>query len=255
VVERCSGLFSGLAGGRLIEVCYGEAASVPVAVAGEAVERILVNLVRNAATALSGQWPSGAAIAEAGRDAAADSGSRAGGKGLASAAENFVRETYGDTTEDDTPGAIRIGVGLLVNRVGDPRPWPFRRVRLVVEDSGCGMSPEQLERLLCGTREPSRSNHGIGFRVVRELVAASHGDLRVMSAPGIGTRVQIEWPMAGLSEPAPPERARPPRMSGRVVQPLRARGVPMAAGGIRPAVGDVRPSGRQTSANGAGRWV
>jgi hypothetical protein len=117
------------------------------------------------------------------------------------------------------------------------------------------MFREQLERLLCGTGEPSRSNHGIGFRVVRELVAASHGDLRVMSAPGIGTRVQIEWPMAGLSEPAPEERARPPRMPGRVVQSLRARGVPMAAGGIRPAVGDVRPSGRQTSANGAGRWV
>jgi signal transduction histidine kinase len=87
-------------------------------------------------------------------------------------------------------------VGLLVNRVGDLKPWPFRRVRLTVEDSGCGMPLEQLERLLSGGRAPSRGSHGIGFRVVRELVVASAGDLRIMSAPGVGTRVQIEWPMA-----------------------------------------------------------
>jgi len=69
-------------------------------------------------------------------------------------------------------------------------------VRLTVEDSGCGMPPEQLDRLLSGGRAPSRGSHGIGLRVVRDLVADSGGDLRVMSAPGVGTRVQIEWPMA-----------------------------------------------------------
>jgi len=31
-------------------------------------------------------------------------------------------------------------------------------------------------------------------------VAASAGDLRVMSAPGIGTRVQIEWPVTAVSQ-------------------------------------------------------
>jgi len=37
--------------------------------------------------------------------------------------------------------------------------------------------------------------------VVRELVASSGGDLGVMSACGIGTRVQIEWPV-GRDRPA-----------------------------------------------------
>jgi hypothetical protein len=36
--------------------------------------------------------------------------------------------------------------------------------------------------------------------VVRELVAASGGDLRVMSAQGIGTRVQIEWPATAMAQ-------------------------------------------------------
>jgi len=84
---------------------------------------------------------------------------------------------------------------MLENRVGDPIPWPFRRVRLTVEDSGCGMTPAQLERMLHRDRGPSRGAHGIGFRVVQELVAGGGGDLRVMSTAGVGTRVQIEWPV------------------------------------------------------------
>jgi signal transduction histidine kinase len=156
IVEHCTSLLSRVADGREIEVRFGEAATVPVAVPEEAVERILVNLVRNAATALT------------------------------------ARTTAGSAT---TPAPIRIAVGMLANRVGDLKPWPFRRVRLTVEDSGCGMMREQLERLLSPGRAPARGGHGIGFRVVQELVAASDGDLRVMGQPGNGTCVQIEWPM------------------------------------------------------------
>ena len=187
ILERCSGLLSRVAGGRPIEVTYGVAAAVPVRVDEEAVERILVNLVRNASAAL---------------------GTGCTGSGCGEDVFGSVRERFSEETHDEAPGAIRIGVGSLVNRVGDPKPWPFRRVRLTVEDSGCGMTAEQAERLLCGGRAPSRGSHGIGFRVVRELVAASDGvDLRVMSTPGTGTRVQIEWPVAVLSDADSMERA------------------------------------------------
>jgi signal transduction histidine kinase len=63
IIERCLGLLSRVACGRCVEVDYGEAAAAPVAVDEEAVERILVNLVRNAAAALAKQgmaaqvWP------------------------------------------------------------------------------------------------------------------------------------------------------------------------------------------------------
>jgi signal transduction histidine kinase len=195
IVERCSGLLGRVADGKPIEISYGAAASVPVRVEEESVERILINLVRNSAAALGERT--------AGRNLPANPGGTSAGAAVCDAAQNpastqrgSVRETIADPTADETPGSIRIGVGLLVNRVGDLKPWPFRRVRLTVEDSGCGMPLEQLERLLSGGRAPSRGSHGIGFRVVRELVVASAGDLRIMSAPGVGTRVQIEWPMA-----------------------------------------------------------
>lgn len=151
VVERCAGLLSRVSEGRRIEVRYGPAAATPVRVTEEAVERILVNLVRNAAAAMTGDH-----------------------------------------------GPIRITAGLLTSRVGEPKPWPFQRVRLSVEDSGRGMSPAELDRLLHQEVQMPEGSHGIGFCVVRELAAASGGELQVMSAPGAGTRVQIEWPVAAI---------------------------------------------------------
>lgn len=168
VVERCSGLLSRVAGQRSIEVEYGEAAAIPVDICEEAVERILVNLVRNASAALGDRRSSA-------EPAGLDGNCLCGGL---------------------NPASIRIGVGLLANRIGDPKPWPFRRVRITVEDSGRGMTLQQLETLVSVTRPPSREGHGIGFRVVQQLVAQSNGELRVMSAPGVGTCVQIEWPIA-----------------------------------------------------------
>jgi signal transduction histidine kinase len=184
IVERCSGLLSQVADGRTIEVSYGKAASAASPASEEAAQRILLNLVSNSAAAMRG--------AEGMRD----------GKGEAKGkvARSAVMERIADRTADETPGAIRIGVGVLINRAQDPRPWPLRRLRLTVEDCGCGMTAEQLERMLSGTRAPSRGRNGIGFHVVRELVAASRGDLRVMSAPGIGTRVQIEWPVMAWTQ-------------------------------------------------------
>jgi signal transduction histidine kinase len=182
IVTRCSGMLGQVAGGRAIEVTYGPAASMPVLVSEETVERVLVNLVRNAAAALE--------------ERAEPRCGRAGGlqaPGRVATDSVTLRESW-DGTDDETPGAIRIGVGQLVNRVGDPRPWPFRRVRLTVEDSGCGMNPQQLDRVLFAGGEPLRGGRGIGLRVVRELVASSGGQLRAMSAPGVGTRMQIEWP-------------------------------------------------------------
>jgi signal transduction histidine kinase len=168
VVERCSGLLSRVASGRTIEIEYGPAAAVAVRVRDEVVERILVNLVRNAAAAMGAQ---------------------------PSPSDRSALDTL-----ENSPAAIRILVGPLVSSVGEHKPWPFQRVRLVVEDAGRGMDTQQLQRLLARTGARSRKGHGIGFGVVLDLVAASGGEIRVMSEPQIGTRVQIEWPIVAMAE-------------------------------------------------------
>jgi signal transduction histidine kinase len=219
IVERCSGLLGRVACGKTIEIGYGAASAVPVRVEEEAVERILVNLVRNSAAALANRGPAGCTAANGEGAGGEDPGSPS--QDSASARCCTVHQTAADPAGDLTPGSIRIGIGELANRIGDPQPWPFRRVRLTVEDSGCGMTAEQLQRLMSCGRAPSRGSHGIGFRVVRELASASGGDLRVMSAPGVGTRVQIEWPMAAPSwtevshgRVAPSQPFAPDRLSG-----------------------------------------
>jgi len=158
-VQRCTGLLRCIAEEHTLEITYGEPASLPVRVPAESIERILVNLVRNAAAALSGMR-----------------------------------------------GTIRVGVGLLPeDEGGNLRPWPFQRVRMMVEDSGRGMEPAEVEYLL-RSRGPLHTGHGIGFRVVRELVEASDGELSVTSQPGRGTRVVMEWPVA---QPAEEKRSIP----------------------------------------------
>jgi signal transduction histidine kinase len=154
MVERSAALLHCVASGQVIEIVYGDASALAVRVPAQSVERILVNLVRNAAAAMGRRR-----------------------------------------------GNMRVGVGLQPGDALRTRPWPFQRVRLTVEDSGCGMAPAAVQRLLASS-DPLASHlpcsHGIGFRVVRELVEASRGDLWIQSRPGQGTRVEIEWPVAQL---------------------------------------------------------
>jgi hypothetical protein len=79
-----------------------------------------------------------------------------------------------------------------------------------VDDSGCGMTGEQVRRILGLENVPaghgtSRSGHaatgqtprrGLGLQIVRQLVASSGGTLSIESWPGRGTRVAIRWPVA-----------------------------------------------------------
>ncbi len=137
VVERCRGLLSRVAG-RAVEVSFGAGAYELVSVRAEAVERILTNLVKNAAEALVGE------------------------------------------------GSIAVRVEGVVE---DAR----RRVVMTVRDTGCGMSSAEVRRLMqAGEISPS-GGRGLGFRVVRELVAMSGGCLNIESQPGIGTSISAEW--------------------------------------------------------------
>ena len=142
VVDRCKGLLSRVAG-RTVEISYGVGAFQPARVSVEAVERILTNLVKNAAEATP--WV----------------------------------------------GAISIHVEGVVERVeGDE---PRRRVVMTVRDRGCGMDQSAVRRLMQTGGISSANGRGLGFRVVRELVAMSGGCLNVESQPEVGTSISVEW--------------------------------------------------------------
>jgi len=144
VVDRCKGLLSRVAG-RTVETSYGVGAFQPVGVPVEAVERILTNLVKNAAEATP--WV----------------------------------------------GAISIHVEGLTQREHKTGGEVRHRVAMTVRDRGCGMDSAAVRRLM-QTGGVARSNgRGLGFRVVRELVAMSGGCLKIESQPEVGTSVSVEW--------------------------------------------------------------
>jgi signal transduction histidine kinase len=149
VVDRCRGLLSRVAG-RMVEISYGVGAFQPVRVPVEAVERILTNLVKNAAEATP--WVGAISIH----------------------VEGVVEEGGSNGSSDE----------------GDETR---RRVVLTVRDRGCGMDQAAVRRLMLAGGISSASGRGLGFRVVRELVAMSGGCLNMESQVDVGTSISAEW--------------------------------------------------------------
>jgi signal transduction histidine kinase len=161
VVDRCRGLLSRVAG-RKVEISYGMGAFQPVPAPVEAVERILTNLVKNAAEATP--WVGAISIHVEG--VAEVSGTRSG-------------NGYGNNRCGD--------------RFGNADDEARRRVVMTVRDRGCGMDQAAVQRLMQAGGISSASGRGLGFRVVRELVAMSGGCLNVESQPEVGTSISVEW--------------------------------------------------------------
>lgn len=68
-----------------------------------------------------------------------------------------------------------------------------RCVAMTVRDTGCGMSTAAIRRLMQAGGISPLNGRGLGFCVVRELVAMSGGCLNVESEPGTGTSISVQW--------------------------------------------------------------
>lgn len=77
-----------------------------------------------------------------------------------------------------------------------------------VQDQGIGMSAEELahvsERFYRADKSGSIPGTGLGMSIVKEILELMSGSLRLSSAPGQGTTVQVRLPAtAGLSPASP----------------------------------------------------
>ena len=103
-------------------------------------------------------------------------------------------------------GSINVRVGLDPEHTG----W----VRIVVEDTGVGIAPENLPHIFdrfFRVRNPQTNKIeglGLGLSFVSWIVSAHGGDIHVESSPGKGSRFDIRLPAAPVApqtatEPAP----------------------------------------------------
>ncbi len=78
-------------------------------------------------------------------------------------------------------------------------------VLLAVQDNGPGIAAGVRERVFdpgfstrnVGGNWPRAANRGLGLSIVRALVEAAGGEVRVVSAPGHGARFEMEFPVSG----------------------------------------------------------
>ena len=109
------------------------------------------------------------------------------------------------------PGRLLVRCRAVdLNAVGaaDTGLSPGRYVRLSIEDTGCGMPAEVLERIFdpfFTTKGPGEGT-GLGLSVVHGIVKAHEGAITVDSRVGEGTAFRIYFPALREREPA---RARP----------------------------------------------
>ncbi|WP_448134199.1 ATP-binding protein [Stenotrophomonas rhizophila] len=82
-------------------------------------------------------------------------------------------------------------------------------LQLVVADTGPGMTAAQVQRLFQrfeqadGAATMARhGGSGLGLAISRELAQAMGGDITVDSRPGLGTRFEVQVPLATTSPPA-----------------------------------------------------
>jgi len=107
--------------------------------------------------------------------------------------ENFAGEPTMDLDELRIEQVVR---NLLLNALQASTPEDQVRFEVhewgfAVEDSGCGMSPEILERLFTPFFTTKAQGTGLGLSTVRKIVESHGGTLRVQSKAGKGTRFEV----------------------------------------------------------------
>jgi two-component system sensor histidine kinase PilS (NtrC family) len=71
---------------------------------------------------------------------------------------------------------------------------PAQQVKVVLSDTGVGLSDIQLEKVFEPFQAGFTNGTGLGLAIVYQIIQAHHGRVRVKSAPGKGTRFLLELP-------------------------------------------------------------
>ena len=103
--------------------------------------------------------------------------------------DNLLRNAIESLSPGNGEGSVALEARRADGRGG---------VRLIVADTGRGMSDAELARAFDDFHTTKSGGTGLGLSVVRRLTADLQADLRVESAPGRGTTFTIDFPLPTL---------------------------------------------------------
>jgi two-component system cell cycle sensor histidine kinase/response regulator CckA len=118
----------------------------------------------------------------------------------------------------DGPGSITVRAGVVDCTRADLKGLhvrdelePGRHISIRVEDTGCGLAPEEISRIFDPFYTTKFTGRGLGLAAVLGIVRGHRGAIRVDSDPGAGTTIEVLLPCGGREEEgeaAAPESAR-----------------------------------------------
>jgi signal transduction histidine kinase len=78
------------------------------------------------------------------------------------------------------------------------------RVAVRITDTGCGIAPEDIERLFSpferlGAEQTTIEGTGLGLALSKLMVEAMNGSLEVESMPDVGSTFTVELPAASVT--------------------------------------------------------
>jgi signal transduction histidine kinase len=98
--------------------------------------------------------------------------------------------------------ACKYSAGATAPVLASLLPHGQRRLRLLVQDHGPGLSAADLEQVFVpffrAASVRALPGHGIGLPLTAQIMALHGGLVRVASEPGHGTQVWLEWPALPL---------------------------------------------------------
>jgi signal transduction histidine kinase len=99
---------------------------------------------------------------------------------------------------------------------GEPAPIPWAKiadgdyVRLLVADTGCGMTAETCARIFDQFFTTKSQGKGLGLSVVHGIVRSHRGAINVVSTPGKGTHFDVLFPCFTVEAEVPNARGHAP---------------------------------------------
>jgi len=84
---------------------------------------------------------------------------------------------------------------------GDAGESPKGEILLHIADTGCGIEPENLEKIFLPYFTTRADGTGLGLPVARSAVEAAGGRIEVRSRPGEGTEVDLVFPVTSTGVP------------------------------------------------------
>ncbi len=102
---------------------------------------------------------------------------------------NLVQNAQNALQQKSTPGMIRVSIGIEEVLLA-------HEVCLIIEDTGCGIKKENMDKLFIPFFTTSPQGNGLGLSISQKIIEAHRGRIEIISEEGHFTRVSVIFPFA-----------------------------------------------------------